>query len=186
MLIWRIFLHSLLLTLPPHSPINSCWKCLCCITPPPVPHHHPLLPQTSHWVCQGPCLECGSAIGPLLVPVQCITLVWFSPWSPVEIFSGCASQFGLLYISALLQSNDFSPRTPDLYWLLCFSFYFLKSHLSVSLHSHPPVLPPFSRCFSTLSLLLLLFTEGGEDGPHNRQDSLKCMLMIHVFSIHPV
>jgi len=82
-------------------PLTSAWGAW-------VVSHHPshitifLLPRPSHWVRQGPCLECGSAIGPLLVPAQCTTLGWLSPRSPVEIFSRCVSGFGFLHLSALL------------------------------------------------------------------------------------
>lgn len=108
------------------------------------------LPQRSQWVHQGPCLECGSAIGPLLVPEQCITPGWLSPWSPVAM----SSTVRLPYLSALPENVDSPPRTLGFYRFLCFSFYFLKSQLSVSLLSHLPLLPPF-RCFSTLDLYFL-------------------------------
>lgn len=77
----------MLLILPPHTPINFCLRCFHYITPPSCPTS-PSLPQRSHWVHQGPCLECGSAIVHWLPPVQCITLGWLSPWSPVVMSSG--------------------------------------------------------------------------------------------------
>lgn len=118
------------------------------------------LPQRSHWVHQGPCLECGSAIGPLVVPVQSITLRWLSPWSLVVMSSG----FRFLYLSALPENVDSAPTTLNFHRFLCFSFYFLKSQLSVSLLSHLPLLPPFSSCFSRPDLYLISFCYSVREG----------------------
>lgn len=97
-----------------------------------------------------------------------------------------SSGFRFWYLSALPENVDFPLRNFNFYRFLCFSFYFLKSQLCVSLLSHLPLLPPF-RCFSTFDLYFLTSfcysMREGEDEPHNRHDSLKHIPMIHIFPL---
>lgn len=78
--------------------------------------------------------------------------------------------------------DDSSPRTSDLYRLLWFSFYFLKITAYCLIAQPSSSASSFLNAVSLLLNFLLLVKEGGEDGPHNRQDPLKRVPMIHISS----